>query len=181
MPAILRLLLPLVFAIGTASCTGWPRGWNDAKRARTTEGPGGAWIGTWKSESTGHTGKLRCAVFPVKPPKSPAPAAQNGAKPDSKPGSKSTTASALTPVSSGQVWEYRYRASWAHILCAGFTVDCQARQNPDRSWTITGERDLGPVFGGVFTHQATVDGDELEAKYQSAADEGTLSLRRVGS
>lgn len=164
MPAFLRILLPLIFSLGTISCTGWPRGWNVAKRARTAEGPGGAWIGTWKSHSTGHTGNLRCAVFPVKSATPPAPTAPIASKSDPN----------------GQIWEYRYRASWARILCAGFTVDCLAHQNQDGSWSVTGSRDLGPVLGGIFTHQATVDGDRLEAKYQSSADEGTLSLRRVG-
>jgi hypothetical protein len=142
------LLLPLTAAVALLagpSCTGWPRGWQQAKALNSRQGPAGAWTGTWHSIPTGHTGKLRCAVFPKK----------------------------------GQRWEYRYRASWARVLCAGFTVDCEATPSPDGRWQVMGQKDLGPLFGGVFTHKGTVAGDHMEATYQAAADHGTLTLRRL--
>lgn len=141
----LPLLAALLLALLGSSCTGWPRGWAEAKKTTATDGLSGAWEGTWRSTPTGHTGKLRCAVF---------------------------------PKSSG-VWQYRYRATWAKVLCAGFTVDCEAKPQKDGTWRVAGQRDLGPVFGGVFTHEGTVAGDRLEARYHAAADQGVLTLRRV--
>lgn len=142
---------PIVFLAGLSlllpACTGWPRGWNQAKSISHQNSPAGAWMGNWKSIPTGHTGQLRCVVFP------------SPEKPDS--------------------WQFRYRASWAKVLCAGFTVDCQAVRQSNGSWRITGSRDLGPLFGGVFTHTATLHGDQLNATYQAAADHGTLTLRRL--
>lgn len=129
------------------ACTGWPQGWSKVKAVSARDTPAGAWIGTWHSVPTGHTGKLRCAVFPA-------------------PGQTGT-------------WQYRYRASWAKVLCAGFTVDCQATRQSDGTWRITGSRDLGPLFGGTFTHTATLSGDQLHATYHAAADHGTLTLRRL--
>ncbi len=141
-------LLPLTAALALAagpSCTGWPRGWQQAKSLPDRQGPSGAWTGTWRSIPTGHTGQLRCAVFPKAP----------------------------------GIWEYRYRATWAKIFCGGFTVDCRALPQPDGTWTLSGQRDLGPAFGGVFSHTGTVTGGHLEARYHAAADHGELSLQRV--
>jgi hypothetical protein len=149
-PMAFRSLLPTLAALVLLtgpSCTGWPRGWGKAKRLATTDGLSGAWQGTWESVPTGHTGKLRCAVFPKSP----------------------------------GVWEYRYRATWARVLCAGFSVDCQGTRQADGSWRVTGERDLGPLFGGKFSHEGTITGDQLNAQYRAAADHGNLTLRRVAS
>ena len=76
-------------------------------------------------------------------------------------------------------WRFRYRASWKRVLCAGFTVDCRGSRRPDGTWNVTGSRDLGRAFGGVFTHAATVSGDAFEACYDSKLDRGTMSLQRV--
>ncbi len=142
---LFQIVLVLLMAGLGSSCTGWPRGWAQAKNAPTTDGLSGAWEGTWRSHANGHTGRLRCAVFPKSP----------------------------------NTWEYRYRASWAKVLCAGFTVECTGHRQRDGTWRVTGERDLGPVFGGVFRHVGTVAGDRLEARYEAAVDEGELSLQRV--
>lgn len=127
------------------SCTGWPRGWVAARDSVPADGLSGAWVGTWRSEGTGHHGKLRCVVIP-----------------DRK----------------GQ-WEYRYRATWSGFLCAGFSVRCDAvPDGPDR-WRVKGQRNLGPIFGGVFAHEATVLGDDLKATYSAKVDHGVMELRRV--
>ncbi len=139
---LLGVFLLMIFA---PSCTGWPRGWRDAKKSTSSDGLSGAWEGTWRSTPSGHSGKLRCAVFPKSP----------------------------------GVWEYRYRATWAKVLCAGFTVDCEAKLQKDGTRRVTGQRDLGPVFGGVFTHEGTVSGDKLNARYHAALDDGILTLRRL--
>lgn len=127
------------------SCTGWPRGWVAARKSVAGDGLSGAWLGTWRSEGTGHHGKLRCVVIP-----------------DSK----------------GK-WEYRYRATWSGFLCAGFSVRCDAVPDGPGRWLVKGERNLGPIFGGVFTHEGTVSGDKLEAKYSAKVDHGIMELRRV--
>lgn len=76
-------------------------------------------------------------------------------------------------------WEYRYRATWAKVLCAGFTVECEGARQEDGSWIVEGERDLGRLFGGVFSHTGTVKGDQLRAEYRAAIDRGLLELQRV--
>ncbi len=141
---LLSLLAGFVLLVGP-SCTGWPRGWSQARQLPASDGPSGAWEGSWRSLPSGHSGKLRCAVFPKAP----------------------------------GLWEYRYRATWAKILCAGFTVDCTAQPQPDHTWRVVGSRDLGPAFGGTFTHQGTVSGNRLEAQYRAAADHGLLTLQRL--
>jgi hypothetical protein len=60
-----RSFLALSAALGCAvlpSCTGIPRGWNQAKSARPQDAATGAWIGTWRSEVNGLHGGLRAVV-----------------------------------------------------------------------------------------------------------------------
>ena len=85
---------------------------------------------------------------------------------------------AVVPSKNGQ-WEYRYRATWAGFLCAGFTVRCHAVPDGPGRWKVHGEKDLGPVFGGVFTHEARVTGDRMRATYSAQMDHGVMELRKV--
>lgn len=63
-----RCFLALSAALGFAvlpSCTGLPRGWNQAKSARPQDPATGAWVGTWRSDVNGHHGGLRAVVEPL--------------------------------------------------------------------------------------------------------------------
>ncbi|MES2705211.1 MAG: hypothetical protein V4726_01295 [Verrucomicrobiota bacterium] len=87
---------------------------------------------------------------------------------------------AVFPSKDGK-WEYRYRATWAGFFCAGFTVRCEAAPDGPGQWKVRGKKDLGPVFGGIFTHEAQVSGDNLRATYSARMDHGVMELRRVGA
>lgn len=88
---------------------------------------------------------------------------------------------AVFPTADGKKWEYRYRATWAGFLCAGFTVRCTAVPEGPGRWKVHGEKDLGAVFGGLFRHEAQVSGNQMRATYSAKVDEGVMELRRVGS
>lgn len=62
---MLRASLFIFPAFFACSCTGIPAGWQDAKRAGHGDPVNGAWIGTWRSEATGHTGGLRAVISSV--------------------------------------------------------------------------------------------------------------------
>ena len=67
----LSALCLCVSAVLLASCAGsFNRDWKKAGSTAAGDGKGsvaeGRWSGTWRSESTGHTGKLRCVVGPAK-------------------------------------------------------------------------------------------------------------------
>jgi hypothetical protein len=78
------------------------------------------------------------------------------------------------------VWQFRFRASWAKILCAGFTVDTAATRGPDGTWTLSGSKDLGPAFGGLFHCRGTVKDGVFQARYEAKLDRGVMEMRRAG-
>ncbi|MGH9159157.1 MAG: hypothetical protein ACRD2X_04130 [Vicinamibacteraceae bacterium] len=53
-----------VLAAVTANCVGFRRRWREAA-GETATGPAGCWVGEWKSERTGHHGRLRCVLRPL--------------------------------------------------------------------------------------------------------------------
>jgi hypothetical protein len=61
----LRLLLSAALLALLSSCsTSFEREWKQALKNGAQTGVEGAWAGTWRSETTGHHGKLRCVVRP---------------------------------------------------------------------------------------------------------------------
>lgn len=68
MPAFAhRLCLGLLVALLLSSCAAdFRREWKAALRSGPQTGVAGAWEGTWTSVATGHHGRLRCVVGPVK-------------------------------------------------------------------------------------------------------------------
>ena len=57
----MKSLLLLLTALMLTGCTGFRGNWKKSLEAGS-QGIEGPWAGTWKSESTGHTDKLRCIV-----------------------------------------------------------------------------------------------------------------------
>ena len=53
------LCVTLFFVVG---CSTFDRDWNQATQQTTAAGITGAWEGIWKSDSNGHTDRLRCLV-----------------------------------------------------------------------------------------------------------------------
>src|SRR5689334_22675998 len=117
-----RPALLFLSALFLSSCTGIPAGWSNAKRTSGTDPVSGAWIGTWRSEKSGHHGGLRCVI------------------------------TRIGPVNC----HFRYSASWAKILCAGFSLNSTVRLDGKGGYTVTGSKDLGKVFGGLFTCKGTI-------------------------
>lgn len=80
---------------------------------------------------------------------------------------------------SAGTWEFRYRASWAKVLSAGFALEAKAVPQGTGKWLVEGSKDLGPIYGGVFKSVAAVSGDSFSARYESSADKGGMTMRRV--
>lgn len=139
----MRLLLFPVLLL--ASCTGFPRGWQQARRAAPADAVSGAWIGTWRSDANGHHGGLR----------------------------------AVGEQKADGAWEFRFRASWAKVLCAGFNLNPVIQPAPGGGHTFAGSKDLGSAFGGTFTCNGTIRQEEFHARYQAKMDRGTMTLRRL--
>jgi len=136
------LLLPVLML---ASCTGFPRGWQQARRSTPPDAVSGAWIGTWRSDVNGHHGGLR----------------------------------AVASQKADGAWEFRFQASWARVLCAGFDLEPVIQPAPAGGYTFTGSKDLGSAFGGTFTCNGTIRREEFHARYKAKLDHGVMTLRRL--
>jgi hypothetical protein len=136
------LILP---ALMLSACTGIPAGWSNAKRTGGTDPVSGAWIGTWRSEGTGHHGGLRCVV----------------------------------QRQDAHHYYFRYRASWAKILCAGFSLSSSVKPDGKGGFTVTGSKDLGKVFGGVFTCSGSIKDGAFHSRYHASLDHGAFEMHKV--
>lgn len=139
----LRFLL-LIPVLLLPACTGFPRGWSEAKRSAPADPVSGAWMGTWRSTANGHTGGLRAVATKL----------------------------------SDNTWNFRYRASWAKILCAGFSLDATVKPEGQGGWTVSGSKNLGKTFGGLFTSTGTIRGPVFNSTYEAKMDRGVMELRR---
>ena len=79
----------------------------------------------------------------------------------------------------GDTWNFRYRASWAKILCAGFTLDSVVKPDGKGGWIASGSKDLGKAFGGMFTSNGTIRGGHFSATYEAKMDRGVMELDRL--
>lgn len=131
--------------------------WQRAASANATTRPAtlaGAWQGSWRSEGTGHHGRLRAIVTPASP------------------------ADADTNV---QAWNFHYHATWARILSGSYHsihAATPAVPPPSPSWTISGHQNLGKIFGGVFHYQGFATPTHFKATYRSQKDHGVFELQR---
>ena len=80
---------------------------------------------------------------------------------------------------SGNTWNFRYRASWAKILCAGFSLDVTVRPDGKGGWLVSGSKDLGKTFGGLFTSTGSIRGGSFLATYEAKMDRGVMELSRL--
>lgn len=71
MKTTFALLVSVLFALAAlflSSCAGYNQAWQEAVASYhtgETEGPEGPWTGSWKTETNGHSGALRCIVEPA--------------------------------------------------------------------------------------------------------------------
>ena len=136
---------------GLSSCSSHPPGWRAALARPPTHPVAGAWVGTWRSTATGHTGTLRCLAEPESGP------AAAGAE---------------------ESWILHYRATWAGILRGGYSVECVASSPKPGVWRVRGGHDLGRWFGGPFTHTGIITGNTFHADYSSSLDSGVMEMTR---
>jgi hypothetical protein len=158
MKAIVRLaaILPLVTVL--ASCSiGYHRKWTksaDETLANPPKDLAGAWEGTWRSASDGHTGRLRAIAIAV-------PAAGNR----------------KLPIA----YDFHYEATWKTVLSACITARHTLThpypKKPGEITHLTGEKDLG-ALGGVFRFTGTATPGAFHADYTSNWDHGVFEMKR---
>jgi hypothetical protein len=80
----------------------------------------------------------------------------------------------LTPTSDDQ-YLAQFKAGYLGILRAEYEVPMKG-QNQNGELTLSGEKDLGALAGGVFTYEAKIKDNRFDATYRSKDDQGEFRL-----
>ena len=122
-----------------------------------TAGPdlAGKWEGTWHSEGTGHTGRLRAIMEQ--------PSASNAEQ---------------------GVYVARFDAIWGGIFRFGETIRLNTHPTPPTTaqpakLTFDDTHDLGWLAGGKYQFSGEATQDRFTCHYKSGADHGTFEMKRV--
>jgi hypothetical protein len=81
-----------------------------------------------------------------------------------------------TPAKSGS-FNFRYRAGWGAVNFGDYTHTTPTRLEGDGSIRLSGEMPL-PGGLGIYQVRGRLTRDAFDATYHSAADHGTMTLRR---
>ena len=84
-----------------------------------------------------------------------------------------------TPAKPGH-YDFRYRAGWGSLRFGDYTHSIPARVAGDGSIKLSGEM-LLPSGLGVYQVNGRLTRESFNATYRSAADHGTMTLRRPTS
>lgn len=85
----------------------------------------------------------------------------------------------VSPVNGSQDdYSFQYQASWGKFLRGIFTIQCKAIRTGSQRWKVSGSKDLGPLLGGEFFHQAAITPQAIQAEYHSQLDHGVMELKR---
>lgn len=76
-----------------------------------------------------------------------------------------------------QVYAFHYQATWRHILSATFQSEHTVRIQ-GKNFVLTGQHNLGPMFGGIYHYDGTATPTMLKCRYRSDLDHGLFELKR---
>ena len=142
------LLLPL--AGGCAFDRKWKRFGEQPAEVAQVNDLAGRWTGTWKSERTNHSGKLRAIITPV----------------------DDVTYRADFDATYMGILRFGYSMNLAAQPADGTT---SAGAGAIR---FTGQENLGWLAGGLYRYEGTADGRSFDCAYQSKNDHGRFRMSR---
>ena len=147
-PALLSSALTVMLLL-SGGC--YEARWSAAgKQPTPANGIEGRWVGTWRSEPTGHSGGLRCIVSEVTP---------QSFKADFK---------------ASYAWIFTFTYEMTMRIKAA-----DAATRPGHVY-FAGEQDLGWLAGGQYTYDGKVGPTEFFCGYRSENDHGTFQMTRPG-
>ncbi len=145
-------LVAMASLLTVSSCSiGFNRDWNLAANTPATQNPqdlSGAWTGAWNSEGTSHQGKLRAIATKTR--------------------------------ADGKVdhYTFRYHATWASVLSGQYKTEHIATPTRLGYHTLSGQHDMGAVFGGIYQYGGQASPTDFQATYRSKVDHGSFNLKR---
>ncbi len=152
------LTVLLVAAISLQGCSTFNRDWNHMESTAAAErgsqpmltGLSGRWKGTWRSNSNGHHGELRCIITE----------------------DESGSLRARYRARYGWFFTFEYDMPMTAERIAG-------TEKRSEAYRFSASADLGWLAGGVYAYEGTVTGDVFHSTYTSSGDHGTFEMRRV--
>lgn len=76
------------------------------------------------------------------------------------------------------ICDFRYWASWSKVVCGEFDVAYAVRAGDDGQYRVSGEKDLGKLGGGLYSHTGVATSEQFEATYRSKDDHGVFKMIR---
>ncbi|CAN5871139.1 hypothetical protein BH11VER1_BH11VER1_35970 [soil metagenome] len=74
-------------------------------------------------------------------------------------------------------FDFHYHATWKHILSGTFESEHIVRIQ-GKNFILTGQHDLGPLFGGVYHYDGTATPTMLTCRYRCNLDHGIFEMQR---
>lgn len=143
--------IPVLFlSLLLCACGSFRREWREAVADRPVppEDFTGPWSGTWHSEPTGHSGKLRAIISPAE---------------GTEPGEAGT-------------YDFHYHATWATILRASYRTRFEVTEDQPGEFRVDGSHRLGRR--GSYRQQGSLTANKFDSSYDAGIDHGTMILRR---
>ncbi len=75
-------------------------------------------------------------------------------------------------------YEFYYWATYWKLFRASYKIDAKVAA-ANGTWTLSGERDLGRLFGGAYRHEGEAKDGKLNATYECRIDHGTFEMTKV--
>lgn len=83
----------------------------------------------------------------------------------------------VTPLENGK-YEFYYWATYWKLFRATYKIDASAVEI-DGKHQISGERNLGRIFGGTYTHTGEAANGAISATYKCRIDHGAFDLSKI--
>ena len=145
-------------------CSTFNRDWKAWKAAGSLDLPEdsavGLWEGTWLSESTGHSGDLRCILTRQGTTLEDLTGSGGGPAPSGDPGGPHIA---------------RFKAWYGGIFPFEQTLELESTEEPSR---FRGEADLGWLLG-IYRYEGQKTANRLIFTYRAESDHGTFELEKL--
>lgn len=92
-------------------------------------------------------------------------------------GHHGTLKAVATALDRDCTYAFQYRATWRNILSATFESE-HALTLRGKDFILTGQHNLGPLFGGVYHYDGIATPTALKCRYRNNLDHGVFELQR---
>lgn len=75
------------------------------------------------------------------------------------------------------IYTFYYLATWKHILSATFQSEHMVKPQ-GANFLLTGQHDLGALFGGIYRYDGTATSAKLKCNYRCDLDHGIFEMQR---